>query len=137
MHYRCTEWAPPPVTEANTHEAPAQERNDDRTRPLSLPPFLASLRVQQDDDTGDAAASPSIPQQRQVTKSDHDRVDRSNDNPLIDGRGGRRRMRGQLDVVERERSRTGSHVGWKMNASWYSFMVLKTFLRVSRTVTRP
>ena len=29
-------------------------------------------------------------------------------NPLIDGRGSRRRMRGRLDVVERERQGQGS-----------------------------
>ena len=54
-------------------------------------------------------------------------VSRNDGNPLIDGRCGRRRMRGRLDVVERERLRAGSHVGWKRNDSWVSLMVLQTF----------
>jgi hypothetical protein len=50
-------------------------------------------------------------------------------------------MGGRLDIVERERSGPDSgasgHVGWKKDDSWYSFTVLKTFLRVSKTETRP
>jgi hypothetical protein len=48
----------------------AQERDDDNARPLSLPPLNlpASLRVRQDVESGDAAARPSLPLQRQVTK---------------------------------------------------------------------
>ena len=40
-------------------------------RPLSLPPLnlLASLRARQVEENGDAAARPSLPAQRQVTKS--------------------------------------------------------------------
>ena len=43
---------------------------DDNARPLSLPPLnlLASLRVRQDVENGDACARPSLPMQRRVTK---------------------------------------------------------------------
>ena len=42
-----------------------------------------------------------------------------NGNPLIDGRGGRRRMRGQLDMDERaRRSEAGVQFGWKRNDPW-------------------
>jgi hypothetical protein len=59
-------------------------------------------------------------------------------NPLIDGREGRRRMRGRLDVVEHERSSGRCHVGCERGVSLrIHSLVLKTFLRVSKTVTRP
>ncbi len=50
--------------------APAQGHVDDSARPLSLPPLnlLTSLRVRQDEDNGEAAARPSLPPLRQVTK---------------------------------------------------------------------
>jgi hypothetical protein len=69
-HYNCPEWAPPLADDAPAPDAPAQGHDDDSARPLSLPPFnlLASLRVRQDDDNGEAAARPSLPPQRQVTK---------------------------------------------------------------------
>ena len=49
--------------------APAPEL-DDNARPLSLPPLnlIASLRVRQDEENGDADARPSLPPQRRVTK---------------------------------------------------------------------
>ena len=73
MHYNCTEWAPPPSAgpaDAPEPDAPAPGRDDDSARPLSLPPLnlLASLRVRQVEENGDAAARPSLPAQRQVTK---------------------------------------------------------------------
>jgi len=42
----CTEWAPP-LVDAAAPDAPAQGRDDDSARPLSLPPLnlLASLHV--------------------------------------------------------------------------------------------
>ena len=69
-HYNCTEFAPPLVADAPAPDAPAQGRDDDSACPLSLPPLnlLASLRVRQDEDNGEAAARPSFPPQRQVTK---------------------------------------------------------------------
>jgi hypothetical protein len=50
MRYNCTEWAPPLVANAHAPDAPAQERDDNSARPLSLPPLnlLDSLRVRQD-----------------------------------------------------------------------------------------
>ena len=69
-HYHWHEWAPPPVADAHAPDASAQERDDDNARPLSLPPLnlFASLRVRQDEENGNVAARPSLPQQRQVTK---------------------------------------------------------------------
>jgi hypothetical protein len=69
-HYNCTEWAPSLADDAPAPDAPAQGRDDDSARPLSLPPLnlLASLRVRQDEDNGEVAARPSLPPQRQVTK---------------------------------------------------------------------
>jgi hypothetical protein len=69
-HYNCTEWAPPLADDAPAPDAPAQGRDDDSARPLSLPQLnlLASLRVRQDEDNGEVAARPSLPPQRQVTK---------------------------------------------------------------------
>jgi hypothetical protein len=57
-------------SDAHAPDAPAQGRDDDSARPLSLPPInlLASLRVLQDEENGDVAARPSLPPQRQVTK---------------------------------------------------------------------
>jgi len=50
-------------------------------------------------------------------------------------------MRGRLDVVERDCGQSNCQgkvaMVWKRNVFSYSFMVLKTFLRVSETVTRP
>ena len=68
-HYHCTEWAPPPVSDAHIPDAPAQERDDGNARPLSFPPLnlFASLRVRQDEENGEVAARQSLPQQRQVT----------------------------------------------------------------------
>jgi hypothetical protein len=73
LHYNCTEWAPPPPAgpaDAPAPDAPAPGRDDDSARPLSLPPLnlLASLRARQVEENGDAAARPSLPAQRQVTK---------------------------------------------------------------------
>ena len=73
LHYNCTEWAPPPPAgpaDAPAPDAPAPLRDDDIARPLSLPPLnlLASLRARQVEENGDAAARPSLPAQRQVTK---------------------------------------------------------------------
>jgi hypothetical protein len=42
--------------------------------------------------------------------------------PLGDGRGSRRRMRGRVDVVERERSSERSHAGRERITSSYSFI---------------
>ena len=69
-HYNYTEWAPPLVADAPAPDAPAQGRDDDSARPVSLPllNLLASLRVRQDVDNGEVAARPSLPPQRQVTK---------------------------------------------------------------------
>jgi hypothetical protein len=69
-HYNCAEWAPPPAADAPAPDAPAQGRDDDSARPLSLPPLnlLASLRARQVEENGEAAARPSLPAQRQVTK---------------------------------------------------------------------
>jgi hypothetical protein len=68
-HYNCTEWAPPPATDAPAPGAPAQGRDDDSARPLSFPPLnlLASLRARQDEENGEDAARPSLPLQCQVT----------------------------------------------------------------------
>jgi hypothetical protein len=69
QHYNCKEWAPPPNANAPAPGAPAREL-DDNARPLSLPPhnLIASLRVRQDEENGDADARPSLPPQRRVTK---------------------------------------------------------------------
>jgi hypothetical protein len=69
-HYNCAQWAPPLADDAPAPDAPAQGRDDDSARPLLLPPLncLASLRVRQDVDYGEAAARPSLPPQRQVTR---------------------------------------------------------------------
>jgi hypothetical protein len=72
-HYNCAEWAPPPAADAPAPDAPAQGRDDDSPRPLSLPPLnlLASLRTRQVEENGEASNSsgrPSLPAQRQVTK---------------------------------------------------------------------
>ena len=62
QHYNCKEWAPPPNANAPAPGAPAPEL-DDNARPLSLPPLnlIASLRVRQDEENGDADARPSLP----------------------------------------------------------------------------
>ena len=67
QHYNCKEWVPPP--NANAPEPGAPEL-DENARPLSLPPLnlIASLRVRQDVENGDADAHPSLPLQRRVTK---------------------------------------------------------------------
>ncbi len=67
QHYHCKEWVPPPNANA---PAPGAPELDDNARPLSLPPLnlLASLRVRQDVENGDANARPSLPMQRRVTK---------------------------------------------------------------------
>jgi hypothetical protein len=69
-HCNCAEWAPPPAADAPAPDAPAQGRDDDSARPLSLPPLnlLASLRARQVEENGKAAVRPSLPAQRQVTK---------------------------------------------------------------------
>ena len=69
QHCNCKEWAPPPSANAPAPGTPAPEL-DDNARPLSLPPInlIASLRVRQDEENGDANARPSLPLQRQVTK---------------------------------------------------------------------
>jgi hypothetical protein len=69
QHYNCQEWAPPPNANAPAPGAPAPEL-DDNARSLSLPPLnlIASLRVRQDEENGDADARPSLPPQRRVTK---------------------------------------------------------------------
>jgi hypothetical protein len=69
-HYNCTEWAPPLADDAPATDAPAQGRDNNSARPRFLPPLnlLVSLRVRQDVDKGEAAARPSSPPQRQVTK---------------------------------------------------------------------
>ncbi len=58
---------PPPNTNAPEPGAPELDEN---ARPLSLPPLslIASLRVRQDVENGDADAHPSLPLQRRVTK---------------------------------------------------------------------
>jgi hypothetical protein len=67
QQYNCKEWVPPPNANA---PAPGAPELDDNARPLSLPPLnlLASLRVRQDVENGDAGARPSLPMQRRVTK---------------------------------------------------------------------
>jgi hypothetical protein len=51
---------------------------------------------------------------------------RNDGNPLIDGRGTARRLRGSLDVEARPATQElGAEIlGWKRDASWFSFMVL-------------
>jgi hypothetical protein len=71
-HYNCSEWAPPlaePILTAP--DVPAQDHDNDSTRPLSLPPLnlLASLHVRQDEDNVEVAVRSSLPPQRQVTKN--------------------------------------------------------------------
>ena len=58
------------IWDAPAPDAPAQVRDDDSARPLSLPPLnlFASLRVRQDVVNGEAAARPLVPPERQVTK---------------------------------------------------------------------
>ena len=60
QHYNCKEWAPPPNVNAPAHGVPDPDL-DDNARPLSLPPLnlIASLRVRQDEENGDADARPS------------------------------------------------------------------------------
>jgi len=67
QHYNCKEWVPP--TNANAPEPGAPEL-DENACPLSLPPLnlIASLRVRQDVENGDADAHPPLPLQRRVTK---------------------------------------------------------------------
>ena len=50
--------------------APAQGRDDDSARPLSLPllNLLASLRARQDEENSEDTVRPSLPPQHQVTK---------------------------------------------------------------------
>jgi hypothetical protein len=62
QHYNCKEWAPPPNANAPAPGASAPEL-DDNARPLSLPPLnlIASLRVRQDEENGDAAARLEAP----------------------------------------------------------------------------
>ncbi len=60
---------------------------------------------------------------------------------MIDGRGGWRRMRGRLDMVDHLevdcQGQVWEPIGWKKGIPRGTHsMVLKTFLRVSKTVTR-
>jgi hypothetical protein len=69
-HYNCKEWAPPPNSIAGPAPGEPAPELDDNVRPLSLPPLnlLASFRVWQDEENGNADVRPSLPPHRRVTK---------------------------------------------------------------------
>jgi len=69
-HYNCKEWAPPPNSIAVSAPGEPAPELDDNARPLSLPPLnlIASFRVWQDEENGNADVRPSLPPHRRVTK---------------------------------------------------------------------